>query len=110
MSPKPLKIFFYSMDGLGHLNACIGMAQALAKRGHSIHFMLNEVFQGNVRKFGFDEILLRNRPNDKVSSNSEEEAKSNIIKQNAENVLKSGLFCGKSSLEKLISQMDNGNA
>lgn len=33
-----LKIFFHSYDGVGHVNACLGVARALEKRGHSIVF------------------------------------------------------------------------
>ena len=58
MSPKPLTIYFYAMDGTGHLNACVGMAQALEKRGHKIVFLFNAAFKGQYSHFGFQETLL----------------------------------------------------
>lgn len=42
---KKLKILFHAMDGTGHLNACVGVAEALTKRGHSVLFLVNEAFQ-----------------------------------------------------------------
>lgn len=48
MSPKvlQLKIFIHSIDGQGHLNATLGMAQALAKRRHQVIFLVNNAFKG----------------------------------------------------------------
>ena len=50
LATKPLKIFVHSVDGAGHLNASVGMAQALVKRGHKIQFLLNDAFKGQFAK------------------------------------------------------------
>ena len=46
VAPKPLKIYIHTFDGAGNLNACIGISQALAKRGHKISFLINIGFKG----------------------------------------------------------------
>ena len=46
VASKPLKIYIHSLDGAGHLNACIGLGQALAKRGHKVSFLVNVGFKG----------------------------------------------------------------
>ncbi|OTF82765.1 hypothetical protein BLA29_015043, partial [Euroglyphus maynei] len=48
-----------AVDGVGHINACVGLAQPLKKRGHEIIFLTNEFFSGNYEKFGFKEIVLK---------------------------------------------------
>lgn len=47
------------MDGFGHLLASIGIAQSLAARGHRITYLLNDAYQGEVARFGFEEFLLK---------------------------------------------------
>ena len=34
------------------------MAQALAKRGHKIYFLMNEDYKGKLTEYGFEEIML----------------------------------------------------
>lgn len=100
MSPKvcQLKIFIHSMDGQGHLNATLGIAQALAKRGHQVIFLVNNAFKGQFAKFGFEEILLFRNHSESVNPVPEDP-----VKGFAEQLLKSGFLSGKSSLEKLKS-------
>ena len=102
MSPKPLNIFFFAVDGQGHLNACVGMARALAKRGHRIHFLLNEAFKGQfVAKYGFEEILLsKSAPKDPTPV----QPLKNPIQQMARDLINKGVLSAKSPLEKLKSQ------
>ncbi|XP_075588217.1 NDP-glycosyltransferase YjiC isoform X2 [Dermatophagoides farinae] len=59
MANQHLKIFFMAVDGVGHINACIGLAQPLIKRGHEVIFLTNEFFSGTYEKFGFKEIVLK---------------------------------------------------
>lgn len=89
------------MDGTGHLNACVGLAQALARRGHEITFLLNAGFAGQFRKFGFEEILLKTREQELKQQEAKEEALENPIKEMAKMLLESGVMNGKSSFEKL---------
>ncbi|OTF80667.1 hypothetical protein BLA29_005821 [Euroglyphus maynei] len=50
-------IIFLSSEGAGHINACVGLAQELAKRGHTIHFFANKSMVGSFEKLGFKEII-----------------------------------------------------
>lgn len=103
-APTPLKIYFFSLDGAGHLNACVGMAQPLMKRGHVVKFLLNETFAGQYGKYGFEEIILRQQPTEAGSASSEKADKKNPFKDIAEQVAKSGVMSAKSPLEKLKEQ------
>lgn len=98
LAPKPLKIFIHSMDGQGHLSACVGLGQACAKRGHRVIFLVNSVFAGQFAKFGFEEILLYRNESKSVNDVPEDP-----VKGFAEQLLKSGFLSGLSSLEKLKS-------
>ncbi|KAJ6223919.1 hypothetical protein RDWZM_002464 [Blomia tropicalis] len=103
MSSRSLKIAFHSMDGAGHLNACLGLAQALAKRNHQIIFLLNSANAGKFSKYGFDEYLLKEatKPKSEDISSPEEEKQENPVKKFAKMILESGMLNSKSSIEKL---------
>ncbi|KAH9416529.1 hypothetical protein DERP_009892 [Dermatophagoides pteronyssinus] len=59
VNDQRLKIFFTAVDGVGHINACVGLAQPLKKRGHEVIFLTNEFFAGTYEKYGFKEIVLK---------------------------------------------------
>lgn len=110
MSSQPkkiLKIFFMPMDGVGHINACVGMAQALAKRGHQIYFLSNPMFAGTYEKHGFKEIVLQSDVKQKMLETTNDEKsdkKAHPIKAFVPMLQKwreSGMLSGKSSFEKL---------
>jgi UDP:flavonoid glycosyltransferase YjiC (YdhE family) len=52
---KQFKIAFVPLDGFGHVNACIGLAQALKERGHKCVFVVNQTWKGKISSYGFDE-------------------------------------------------------
>ncbi|KAH9426273.1 hypothetical protein DERP_010839 [Dermatophagoides pteronyssinus] len=55
-----MKILFYSMEGIGHVQACLGLANCLGKhRNHQITFMIGSEYQGKFRRYGHDEIILK---------------------------------------------------
>lgn len=109
----PLKILFFSMDGQGHLNACLGLAQTLAARGHSITFLLNETYKGEVARYGFEEFLLR-KSSTKLATDmmleededgdEEEFYQTNPMQRLAKTRKAVGLFSAKTPLQKLQSQ------
>lgn len=106
MTSETLKIFFYAIDGTGHINACVGLAQPLAKRGHKIYFLLNDAFKGQFAKFGFEEILLTQKPTalengQAKSGGNDKEVKKNPVKEMADLLKTAGFLGPKSSLEKL---------
>ncbi|KAH7636897.1 hypothetical protein HUG17_7103 [Dermatophagoides farinae] len=102
---KRLKIFFCSVDGVGHINACIGMAQALAKRGHQIYFLNNRNFISLFEKFGFNEIVLglKSAASDKSAENKVIDENNHPVKDVELNDIfaESGLLSGKSSYDQL---------
>ena len=52
---KKLTIFFAPLDGHGHVNACLGVAQVLQARGHRIIFALDRSFKGKLTPLGIQE-------------------------------------------------------
>ncbi|CAF1190757.1 unnamed protein product [Rotaria sp. Silwood1] len=54
---KQLTILFTPIDGFGHVHACIGIAEALKKRGHRIVFGVAPGWKGKLLPYGFEEIL-----------------------------------------------------
>ncbi|KAI2797952.1 hypothetical protein BLOT_013861 [Blomia tropicalis] len=98
-----MKILFFAVDAAGHLNACVGLAQALVERGHKVKFLLNESFKGQFGKFGFDEMLLKPAPmpNFEGKEKKTDEPPVNPIKVMAEMLLKSGFLSSKTPLEKM---------
>ena len=54
---KKLNILFFSIEGTGHMNACIGVAQALKDAGHRIQFAISDQWKGKLVKYGFEEVV-----------------------------------------------------
>nr|XP_027201444.1 uncharacterized protein LOC113795461 [Dermatophagoides pteronyssinus] len=82
MKERKRKIFIYSVDGVGHLNASIGLGQALLNRGHEIYFLCTLMFVDMIKKYGFKEIVLTTKlheqaNNDNKSDDDGEEEKKN---------------------------------
>lgn len=99
MAPK-LKVMVYSMDGVGHINACIGIAQTLQSRGHEIIFLTTDMFKGQFGKFGFTERLLPMAKQDKP-------IEGNPMKLMAERVKESGILSDLPPLDKIKSFKDS---
>lgn len=101
---KELNIFFYSVDGMGHINACLGVAQELASRGHQITFLTKKAFQNNFTKLGFKEIYLED---DEIVANEDNEEskieKEDPVKFMAQGMLKTGVLSGMTPLQKTLS-------
>ena len=96
---KKLRIFFYSIEATGHLNATIGIAQALQNRGHEVLFFISPNTAQSVAKFNIPIYELK-------SSISPEEDAKNTAKMIAEVFIKSGGISGKPSIEKLFMWTD----
>ncbi|KAH9388356.1 hypothetical protein TYRP_009571 [Tyrophagus putrescentiae] len=95
-SEKPLTILVHALDATGHLNACVGFAQALAARRHRVVFLLNAKFAGQYRRYGFEEVHL-NEPEDPNESAARKRARA---------ILASGVLSGKSTLEKMKESVE----
>ena len=55
---RKFKLLFLPIDAVGHVNANIGVAQVLMKRGHSAYFAVNEQWKGRLSKYGINEVFL----------------------------------------------------
>ncbi len=55
MSEKSLTILFTPLDGWGHINGCIGLAEVLLNRGHRVIFAIDISFKGKLKAYGFEE-------------------------------------------------------
>ena len=55
---KPLNVIFYSIESVGHMNSCIGIAQVLLEAGHRIQFIISELWKGKLIGYGFEEVLV----------------------------------------------------
>lgn len=93
------------MEGVGHTNASIGLAQALAKRGHLIYFITSSLFSGSFEKFGFKELRFNTKEEpDQSNVHPLEKMKYSLL------VLKESELSSKSPLEKLDSlSIENSN-
>lgn len=110
MTLAPLKIYIFTLDGIGHMNACLGIAQALAARGHSVTFLFNEKMAGSFSRYGFEEILLKERakPNAKPASAKVQETPENPLKTWGKLILSSGMLGPASPIEKMKLQLESG--
>ena len=55
---KKLKVLFASMEGIGHINACISLGQALLRAGHQVLFTLSEPWRPRMEALGFEFVSL----------------------------------------------------
>ncbi len=99
--PEHLTILFAPVDAVGHVNACIGIAEVLRDRGHRIVFAISDNWREKLKVFGFEEELIELSKNGAIEDPA---------KFWAELCLKSGinLFGPKSPLEKIKSMTSVG--
>ncbi|CAG2170231.1 unnamed protein product [Oppiella nova] len=90
MVAKRLTILVAPMEGVGHVNACIGLAQVLQSRGHRIVFVADQSFEGLLSPYGFTEEILASEEKDKLPG----EVMAKVL-------LESGFLSGASPMEKL---------
>ncbi|XP_054152634.1 NDP-glycosyltransferase YjiC-like [Oppia nitens] len=55
-----LTILFTPLDYHGHINACHGLADSLAARGHRCVFAIDQASKGRMKKYGYDEVYYEN--------------------------------------------------
>ena len=56
---QKLTIMFAPPDGVGHVNACIGIGEVLRDRGHRIVFAVCDIWKNKLTKYGFEEEICR---------------------------------------------------
>jgi len=70
-----LTILFYPLPAVGHVNASIGLAEALRDRGHKIVFAIDRAWTGKLAMYGFIEEILTDINNNSSLKPGEEIAK-----------------------------------
>ena len=94
---KMLSKMFVTIDAVGHVNACIGLAERLRDRGHKITFVVPKNWKGKLVNYGFVEEIV-------------EDPKSQEFKDPGDMavnfLLSSGILSGASSLEKMKKLTD----
>lgn len=53
-----LVVLFLPMDAVGHVNACVGLAQVLVDSGHRVLFAVKSGWKGRLTKYGIEELIL----------------------------------------------------
>ncbi|CAG2107423.1 unnamed protein product [Medioppia subpectinata] len=74
MPKKSLKALFIPVTAIGHVNACIGIAESLIGAGHRATFLVNKQWEGKLRQYGIDEIIREDPPGRATSASPELEA------------------------------------
>lgn len=99
---RKLEIYFHAVDVIGHINACVGMGQALADRGHHITFLTVPAFKDYYSKYGFEEIILPASPQPPDAGTEDP------VKAMSKQILDSGIITNKTPLEKALMNKQTG--
>jgi MGT family glycosyltransferase len=59
-------VVFFPEGAFGPTNNCVGIGQVLRRRGHRVVFVAEESFAGTLEAQGFEEALMRLKPNPEV--------------------------------------------
>ena len=99
---KKLTILFTPVNAYGHVNSCVGVAEILSSRGHTIVFMVNQSFKGAFIKRGFQEEIIERDVNGNqiMERDMNEEEKRNSLGYLIETLKRAGLFDDLSAFEK----------
>ena len=91
---RKLKVLFLPLEGVGHVNACVSLAQELIRCGHNVSFALKEGWRGKLEKYGIEEVLLKSEDeSNKLGDNT----------MRGERMVISGEIGSKTPLEKAKS-------
>jgi hypothetical protein len=97
--PERLTILFAPVDAVGHVYACIGIAQVLRDRGHRIVFAISDNWREKLKIYGFEEELIEH---------SKKVTVEDPAKFWAQLFRKAGMFGPSSPLEKIKSLLSIG--
>src|SRR5882757_188161 len=89
---QKLTILFAPCDGVGHVNACIGIGEVLRDRGHRIVFIVCDIWKDKLTKYGFEEEIFRTS-----------DADTDPGTYWAELFSKGGMFGSKPPMEKMMN-------
>ncbi|XP_054152630.1 NDP-glycosyltransferase YjiC-like [Oppia nitens] len=95
---------FISLDAVGHVNSCIGIAQQLVGAGHDVYFLISRQFRGQLQPHGIHELYYEFGDTDAVESddNDDETIDDNPAKRWAQVLADEGHFDDLSTLDKMI--------
>ncbi|KAH9426026.1 hypothetical protein DERP_006966 [Dermatophagoides pteronyssinus] len=100
MKKSKKNIVIISLNAVGHVNGCRGACiESLIGRGHNVYFLLEKAFEGQLRPFGFKEIIYD------ISNDQNEPAKK--PGEQLANELLSYRMLGKMTIEEKLQQMIN---
>jgi UDP:flavonoid glycosyltransferase YjiC (YdhE family) len=91
---QKLTILFAPIDAVGHVNACIGIAEVLKERGHKIVFAISDMWSGKLTKYGFEE---------EITLFKENKTTEDPAKYWADFVKKTGFFGSIPPIEKITN-------
>lgn len=100
-----MKIVASSLQAAGHMNAVIGLCQALCERDHQIYFVIESGYSGKLKQYGFEEIVLES----KSKSSDQTDQTQNPVKYYAEKIRAMGVLSNLSPREKFESMVKRGN-
>ena len=98
-----LKILFIAPEGLGHINACIGIAQVLQEAGHRVVFAVKEHWKGKFASYGIEEVEMGG------DLDELKPAVGDSVKFMAERIREAGFLSDIPPLEKLQKRMQFQN-
>jgi MGT family glycosyltransferase len=61
-----VRVVFFPEGAFGPTNNCVGIGRVLRERGHDVTFVVEESFAGTLEAQGFDEALMRLKPQPEV--------------------------------------------
>ncbi|KAH7639417.1 hypothetical protein DERF_005579 [Dermatophagoides farinae] len=98
MTQTMKNIVVISLNAVGHVNGCRGATiDSLISRGHRVYFLLEKAFEGQLRPYGFEEIIYE-------VSNDRNEPTKKPGEQMANDLL-SYKILGKMTVEEKLRQM-----
>jgi UDP:flavonoid glycosyltransferase YjiC (YdhE family) len=90
---QKLTILFAPVDAVGHVYACIGIAQVLRDRGHRIVFAISDNWRQKLKTYGFEEEIIE------LSDSREIEDPAKFW---AQVIVKTGVLNSLSPIEKIM--------
>lgn len=89
--PKKLTVLVVPMEGMGHVNATLGVSQALKDRGHRVVYVITKPYEGQLVKYGFEEEVIENK----------EQENKKPGEQGGSRLIQIGIISGRSPIEKM---------
>ena len=86
---------------IGHVNACIGMAQVLVDSGHQVIFYVSDQWKDRLTKYGIEEVLYP------VRKINDDEPEKDVAKFWSKIVVDLGILGNETPLQKMLNIANN---